>query len=202
MVFFFLQFCDAAEVAIIHKKWFSQIWLHTRYDSTKKTRILLYSWLSAITYHKNLAIWGKKNSSKSGKFAAFVVWLCQTDSHAGKGFYSKTSSIEWHFFKGIFHQHIAHHFSDKDQYKFARQAQEKWSWLIILSLYTKVDKKPPHNLTLTFDWSMWFAISRFWLLMVSISCRYEYHSRYKIWSKIMEYINLHGNVSIILTCYA
>jgi hypothetical protein len=37
---------------------------------------------------------GKKNSSKSGKFAAFVIWLCQTDSHAGKGFYSKTSSIE------------------------------------------------------------------------------------------------------------
>jgi hypothetical protein len=31
-----------------------------------------------------MAIWGKKKSSKFGKFAAFVVWLSQTDSHAGK----------------------------------------------------------------------------------------------------------------------
>jgi hypothetical protein len=36
----------------------------------KKNRILLYSWLPTATYHKNLAIWQKKNS-KSGEFGPF-----------------------------------------------------------------------------------------------------------------------------------
>jgi hypothetical protein len=45
-------------VAIVQNS-FSQIWLHTRYESRKKEkekRILLYSWLPTETYHKNLAI--------------------------------------------------------------------------------------------------------------------------------------------------
>jgi hypothetical protein len=85
-------------------------------------------------------------------------------------------------------------------------------WLIILAQYAKVDKKkrPPHNLTFTslylikyIDWSKWFAISRFWLFTVSISCKYGYTTiGIKFQAKIIQYINLHGNVSIILTCYA
>ncbi len=129
-----------------------------------------------------------------------------------KACYSKTSSIEPHFLKGIFHQQTAHHFWDKDQYKFAPTSSGKWLWLIILAQYAKVDKKkrPPHNLTFTslylikyIDWSKWFAISRFWLFTVSISCKYGYTTiGIKFQAKIIQYINLHGNVSIILTCYA
>jgi hypothetical protein len=54
---------------------FSQIWLHTRYESRqkqkkkkekKKTRIVLYSWLPTGNYHKILAMWGNK---------FFEIWL-------------------------------------------------------------------------------------------------------------------------------
>ncbi len=38
-------------------RWFSQIWLQTRYENKKKIRILLYSWLPTGTYDKNLKIW-------------------------------------------------------------------------------------------------------------------------------------------------
>jgi hypothetical protein len=55
----------------------------------------------------------KKISSKFGKFAAFAVWLyVRQTPMLEKAFYSKTSSIERHFLKGIFHQHTAHHFLD------------------------------------------------------------------------------------------
>ncbi len=36
--------------------WFSQIWLHTRYELREK-RIISYSWLPTQTYHKNQVIW-------------------------------------------------------------------------------------------------------------------------------------------------
>jgi hypothetical protein len=49
----FFQFCDVVEVTIIH----NQIWLHTRYENRKETKILLYSWLPIESNHKNMVIW-------------------------------------------------------------------------------------------------------------------------------------------------
>ncbi len=92
-------------------KWFSQIWLHTRYDSTKKPRILLYSWLHAVTYHH------RNQSGNSGKKKIFKIWQICSNLSFGyvrqtpmleKRLYSTTSSIERDFLKGIFHQHTLH----------------------------------------------------------------------------------------------
>jgi hypothetical protein len=49
---------SAALVQIIYFLICRKIWLHTRYESKKKTGILLYSWLPPnASYHNNLAIW-------------------------------------------------------------------------------------------------------------------------------------------------
>jgi outer membrane protein assembly factor BamD (BamD/ComL family) len=67
-------------VAIIHKKYFSQICLLTRCESKKiknmkkkikkQNRILLYSWLPTEIYHKNWAI-AIKIFKKIGEFGSF-----------------------------------------------------------------------------------------------------------------------------------
>ncbi len=134
------------------------------------------------TYHKKSGNLGEKKILQNlAHLWHFVVWLCETETPMlEKACYSKTSSIEPHFLKGIFHQQTAHHFWDKDQYKFAPTSSGKWLWLIILAQYAKVDKKATTQSNIYFslvkyiDWSKWFAISRFWLFTVSISCKYGY----------------------------
>jgi len=56
--FYFFQFCDVAEVEIIHKKILARFGYRLDLKVGKKnTRTLLYSWLPTGTYHKILAIW-------------------------------------------------------------------------------------------------------------------------------------------------
>jgi hypothetical protein len=79
---YFFPFCDVAEMAI-SIRWFSQIWPQTRYEITKKIRILLYSWLPTGTYHKNLAIWKLsffRNLTNLGHFFPWKI-LCIGQSH-------------------------------------------------------------------------------------------------------------------------
>jgi hypothetical protein len=121
------------------------------------------------TYHKKiLAIWGKKNSSKSGTFMAFVVWLCQTDPHAGKRLVIQRPLQSSHTFlraSSTSRQHII--FEIKINTNLPRQAQENDCglsfWLNMLRLIKK--KWPPHNLTFTslslvkyIDWSKWLLL--------------------------------------------
>jgi hypothetical protein len=68
-----------------------------------------------------------------------------------------------------------------------------------------VDKKPPHNLTLAFHWSN-ILIGLCGLLLLVSDCLWsqihvgmETIVGLKFQSKVIEYINLHGNVSFILS---
>jgi hypothetical protein len=62
-------FCDVAKIGN-HPEKVIQMWLHTRYESRKKTkekRIILHSWLpTGTSYHKNLVFF-----LKSGEFGPF-----------------------------------------------------------------------------------------------------------------------------------
>jgi hypothetical protein len=77
--FFFPQFCDVAEVGIIHK----MIWPGYRLDMKveEKNRILLPSWLPTGTYPKYLMIW--KLFFKCSEFESFFPWkiLCLSPNH-------------------------------------------------------------------------------------------------------------------------
>ncbi len=66
MVCFFFQFCDVAEVVIIHKM--VQPDLATDMKIGKKSESFYILWLPAGTDHKNLAIWKLFFFSKSGEF--------------------------------------------------------------------------------------------------------------------------------------
>lgn len=76
IVFFIKNHC--AELTVFYFfLWL--IWLRdlTEFEirKKKKPQILPYSWLPTQTYNKNLMIWRKKNSSKSGEFGSFFfIW--------------------------------------------------------------------------------------------------------------------------------
>ncbi len=74
IVFLSLQFCNLVAVVFFSIKWFSQIWLHTKYEIRKKKKnkqtLSIFLTTYSGTYHKNLTTWTKK---------IFEIW--QTLSH-------------------------------------------------------------------------------------------------------------------------
>jgi hypothetical protein len=120
----------------------------------EKHRIFLYSWLSTITsYHKTLAIWGKKNS-KYVEFGSFFSWniLC----------------IGWNH---IFHvenwQKLARNINTGWRAWDAELITTKICWEFCWNLKVKI-LSPPPTLEVKKSGYIWNSVTSFWLIFFCI----------------------------------